>query len=162
MEAPKAAVHLNLEKARWRAALSANTVRWLLVLILAWSAGGKLFWPERFGGLLRGLGMIPQALVAPIQYGLPPLELILALALASHVGRTAALFATIFLGLAFAGVHGLVLISGTVVPCGCAGIAVRWDSPWAHVLVATVCGFMAVSSTGLLFSDRPGAPSRCR
>lgn len=131
----------------------ATLVRWALVLVFAWSAGGKLLWPREFRANLARWALVPQPFTAAIAYGLPALELAVAAALASRCVVIPALSAACFLSLAFTGAHALVLRSGEVVSCGCAGTAISLASRGAHAALGTVTALMAASSLILLLSD---------
>lgn len=132
--------------------------RWALVVIFAWSSGGKLLAPRQFAGLLAGFGMFPEAILKPLAVALPSFELSIALAVAS--GRFASLGAVggITLTTAFIGVHAYALWFGVVVPCGCAGVSISPASRGAHGAMLLVSVLALASSVTVLFSaPRPGS-----
>ncbi len=135
--------------------------RWLLVLVFAWSAGGKLFWPTLLRNTLLATGMIPDEWLAPLVWGLPACELALAILLAARLLLIPALLGSIFLSCVFAGVHVYLIVSGTIVPCGCAGVALDLSGTWFHAVVLGVSGVMLFGSLFLLFAGVPRpAPRR--
>jgi hypothetical protein len=100
-------------------------------------------------------GMIPPAWLAPLAYGLPAVEAALAVALATRVLAVPALLMSTFLSTVFVGLHVYLLASGTLIPCGCAGVAVDLSSDGFHVAVLVVSTVMLVASLVLLFSGAP-------
>jgi hypothetical protein len=140
------------ESGRSRASRALTAVaRWGLVFLFAWSAGGKLLWPREFSSLLLSLGMLPAFSIGPIAYGLPGVELALGLALARQWLPTPVLFSTLLLSAVFAGIHGFLFISGDVIPCGCAGVRLGFESGWAHATMAMICASMFGAACWLLF-----------
>lgn len=148
MEAPAAANQLSVTSRRTATAGKVRAVlRWSLIAVFAWSSGGKLFWPSQFRTFFTQLGMFPPALVEPLTYGLPAAELLLALWLASGLARAGALLASLFVSVCFAGLHAFVLLTGAIVPCGCAGVSIRSDSTGGHAAVfilSVLCSAAAV------------------
>lgn len=131
---------------RWLGAIC----RWLIAAVLALSAGGKLLAPAEFGKLLESLGLLPESLIAPLQYGIPGMELLMAICLAGRVVVPAAFLLTFFLAGSFATLHGLALISGTVVPCGCLGSRLTFDGWPVHVtLLGVSLAMMGCACAGL-------------
>lgn len=138
-----------------------TAIRWTLVAVYAWSAGGKLFWPARFRRILSETGMLPPELLTPLAYGVPAAELLLALALAAKLLLPLALLASLFLSTLFAGIHGYLILVGELVPCGCSGIAIEFSSRNWHVFLLVLSLAMGVGSAGLLFAGRqPRAESQ--
>jgi len=127
-------------------------VRWVLVAVYAWSAGGKIFWPDALRGILQNTGMIPREYLSPLVYGLPAAELVLAVALAIRLLLPLALLLSTFLATAFAGIHGFLLISGDMVPCGCCGVAIDYSGTAWHAVLFGVSVAMVLTSAVLLFT----------
>jgi hypothetical protein len=125
-------------------------LRWALVIAFAWSGGGKILWPAAFQNALAKLGMLPTALIPATAYTLPGLELAIALGLASQSARLPAACASLFLSAVFLGVHGYSMATGTLVPCGCAGVALRFDSWKFHVTMPAASALMLAASFVLL------------
>jgi hypothetical protein len=132
-----------------------TVARWGTVAILAWSAGGKLVFPQAFGDMLAALGLLPDALVPMLQHRLPYLELLLALSLATRIAMVPALLLCFFLGLVFSAVHVVILVSGTAVPCGCIGVSFSHASWPNHMLLLLASGFIAAASQVLLSGGMP-------
>lgn len=131
-----------------------TAARWVIILLLAWSAGGKLVFPTAFGDMLRTLGLLPGNVVPLVQYGLPYLELLLALSLAARLAVVPTLLGCLFLSLVFGAVQVLILVSGTVAPGGCLGVSFSHAS-WANqVILLLVSVVIGVSSQLLLFADQ--------
>ncbi len=128
---------------------------WLVALILAWSAGGKLFWPGEFQKLLHGLGLLPVWLIRPTAFILPAAELLVAIAVVTGFGRTGALFLCLFLSLVFTGIHGYVILTGIPVSCGCAGLRFSTDSRPAHVGMLLISILLALAAVAALFRTNP-------
>ncbi len=149
MEAPTVATALRPRRLRVNLAAAA---RWGLVVVFAWSAGGKLFWPADFRGLLVSSGFIPRELLAPIAYGLPTAELAIALCLAVRRGIVPGLFGALLLALVFVGVHAYLLWAGTIAPCGCAGLALSFASRRGHTALLAVSAAMTAAVLCLLFA----------
>jgi len=142
----------------------ASLYLWLIALILAWSAGGKLFWPAEFQKLLHGLGLLPPWLITPTAYALPAAELLVAIAVVTGFGRTWALFLCLFLSLVFAGIHAYVILTGIPVSCGCAGLRFSTDTRPAHVVMLVLSIALALVAVAAIFrtaprSDAPSASS---
>lgn len=150
MEALSRPAHVNPAPAP--AAWVRGTARWVLIAVFAWAAGGKLFWPAEFRALLGELGLLPDASIGPLAFGLPACELALALWLASGRFAAAALALAFFLSACFVGVHGYALASGTIVPCGCAGVSITFSSRTAHAVAAAVAALAGLWSLYLLMS----------
>ncbi|MBU0617564.1 MAG: hypothetical protein KKI02_07590 [Planctomycetes bacterium] len=131
-------------------------LRWGLVAAFAWSAGGKFFWPEQLREILLRTGMVSSDWAALLAYGLPGLELLVALALAAKMLLPLGLLLSTFLSVVFAGMHGYLLISGDLVPCGCAGVAIDFSTWEWHVSLLGLSIAMVLASVALLFSLPPG------
>lgn len=142
------------------AARLAPLLRWTLVFIYAWSAGGKFFWPERFREILLGTGMVPPEFVTPLAYGLPSTELLLAVALAAKLLLPIGLLLSVFYATVFGGLHGYLVACGIVVPCGCCGVAIDFSSQQWHVSLLALSVAMTVGSVALLFHVGQRPPSR--
>ena len=137
-----------------------TVVRWGLVLFYAWSAGGKFFWPGHFRELLLGTGMLPDAAITPLTYALPAFELLLALALAARLVLPLVLILSTLLSTVFTAVHGYLIISGTLVPCGCVGVSIDFSTREWHILLLLLSTAMAVGSVVLLFTTPRARPPR--
>ena len=127
--------------------------RWLLVIVLAWSAGGKVFWPEKLRDILRTTGLVPPEWLGLLAYGLPAVEMALALGLATHRIWVPALLGSIFLSSAFAAVHAYLLACGRVVPRGCAGVAINFESRWFHAALLALSLLLLGASIALLMAE---------
>lgn len=121
-------------------------LRWTPIVAYAWTAGGKLWWPAKFQELLAGTGMIPALAIPPLSHALPAVELLIAVALAARACVVPSLLLSIFLSTVFAEVHSYLWINGVVVPCGCLGVAVRFQSG------AVAAGMFALSIAMLVCS----------
>lgn len=139
----------------WHGGRLQALARWATVAILAWSAGGKLVFPRAFGDMLAALGLLPDALIPALQHGLPYLELLLALSLATRIALIPVLLLCFFLGLVSSAVHVVILVSGTAVPCGCLGVSFSHASWPNHLLLLMASGFIAAASLVLLFGGSP-------
>jgi len=100
--------------------------------------------------MLDGMGMIPPALLAPIQLGLPAVELLLAATLAGGWMMHISLLSTVFLSTVFSGVHAFALISGTAKSCGCVGVLIDHASWESHLLLLVLSLGMLCASFALL------------
>lgn len=136
-----------------------SAARWTLALIFAWSAGGKILWPAQFRAMLDSLGLIPEPWLAPLQYGLAPLELALAAAFALDWLRFPAALLATFLALTFTGVHSTVIATGSATPCGCAGVMFTQANRETHIAFLIVAVLMLGSALSLLLA-RPPADAR--
>ncbi len=133
-----------------------TVLRWLLVVAFAWSGGGKLFWPAAFQEALAKLGMLPTPLIPLTAYTLPGLELLIAAGLATQRVRLPAACAALFFSAVFLGVHGYATATGTLVPCGCAGVALRFDSREFHLTMLAVSSLMLLASFLVVMARPPG------
>jgi|GEM_PF-3635742 len=124
----------------------------LLVGVLAWSAGGKLFWPGEFQRLMATWGLIPPKLIPAVAYTVPASELVLAAALVVRRLRVAALFGVLYLAVCFSGIHAFLIWAGTAVPCGCAGLALSFASRPGHIVLLGLSLALALAATLLLFT----------
>jgi len=115
-----------------------------IAVLLAWSAGSKVVQPHAFRQSILALGLMPDQYVTPIEYGLPVVELAAAVSLVTGILRYAGLLLSLFLCLVFAGIHAYVLTHGIVVPCGCAGVMLEFESPSVHVAWLGICTLMAL------------------
>jgi len=132
-----------------------NVARWGLALVFAWSAGGKFFWPTELREILWSTGMIPRDIIPLMAYALPTLEALLALALATRFLFVPALFVSVFLSVVFVAVHAYLLVAGEVVPCGCSGVAISFESAWFHAAFLALSVLMALASLLVLFATPP-------
>lgn len=103
--------------------------------------------------------MLPTLAVKPLAYGLPLVELALAVGIAGRFPPQFALMGFAgFLSSIFAGIHAYLIWSGTVVPYGCAGINITHASREMHVLLLAITLTMTVSAYVLLFLDTRSMP----
>lgn len=128
-------------------------LRWFLVLVLAWSAGAKVFKPGDFQRSMAATGMFPDSALPPIAYALPTVEFGLALLLASGLLRPVSLLGVSFLSAVFVGLHGYLLWSGSVVPCGCAGISITHSARGSHAVMLVLSSAMLIAAGYLLLSS---------
>ena len=134
-----------------KTALVVIGARWMLVLVYTWSAGGKFFWPDKLREILLRTGMIPSEWAGPLVYGLPALEVLLALALAAKMLLPLALLLSTFLSTVFVGMHGYLLVLGELAPCGCVGVGIDFSSWEWHVFLLALSIAMVLASVALLF-----------
>jgi Methylamine utilisation protein MauE len=111
------------------------TARLLLALVLATAALGKLRALDEFIGVVHNYRVLPELLVRPVAYGLPPLELLLAIGLLLEPTRTLAAPATATLLAVFALAMAINIGRGrTEIDCGCFANALRQRIGWALVV----------------------------
>lgn len=129
-------------------------LRLFISVTLASSAGAKFFWPREFEKSLQAMGFFPNWSVTPLAWFFPAVEIALAFAIATRL-RPASGFLILsgLLSTTFVGLHGFLIWSGTVVPCGCLGVTVTHSSLELHIVMLLLTLFMAASSYLLLFLD---------
>jgi putative oxidoreductase len=129
--------------------------RWLLAIVFAWAAVGKLANPLAFHDALHAYQLpLPPLVVRTIAVVLPWLELLVALLLAADFRRAAALLWAGALAAAFALATGQAWARGLDIACGCldlrvfglapqGGLARAIESPAAACLRAVLLGAVA-------------------
>jgi len=94
--------------------------RLVLVLVFGWAAIAKLRALEEFVGVVSNYRLLPEALVRPVAWVLPPLELACAIGLLVPATSAPAAAATAGLLLVFAGAMAINIRRGrTQIDCGC-------------------------------------------
>ena len=139
---------------------SMDWVQLLVAIMLAWSAGSKILWPDRFGALPQGLGLFPVEWILPIKFAVPFTEAFVAIGLAVRAAAIPAAFCGLSLGLTFAAVHLFVLITGQPVDCGCAGVLLQRESPAAHVVLLAYSILLTLVCIRVLFHGATGEPGK--
>ena len=110
------------------------TARLVLAAVLAMAAFTKLRALEEFVGVVHNYRILPEFLVRPAAYGLPPLEAAIALALLIEPTRSAGAIAAAALLAVFAVAMALNLARGRVeIDCGCFAATLRQRISWALV-----------------------------
>jgi uncharacterized membrane protein YphA (DoxX/SURF4 family) len=103
------------------AAWAGTAARLLLAAVWCWAGLAKTADPADAAQAVRAYRLLPEALVKPVGYGLPFLELALALLLVAGLGtRFAALLSGVLL-LVFIGGIASVWARGMSIDCGCFG-----------------------------------------
>jgi hypothetical protein len=141
-----------------RARLS-TMVRWCLVFVFLVAAVQKLADVPGFAGLLASSGFFGDR-IAWIAWGIPLLELGIALALAFRLLEAPALCAVLLLSACFAGLHAYYYANGTLVPCGCAGVAEALAGAKQHLFMAIFCALLFLAGAGLLALSGDRGPTR--
>ncbi len=137
--------------------------RWGVIAILAWSAGGKLFWPSEFRANLVELAILPPSLLDPAKYTVPIAELLVAASLATRTLSAAGLMLSFFLGTIFCGIHLVAIVSGTAIPCGCIGVRFSTETRAIHAFMLILSAYLSIASALLLlFNTRENAGNRLR
>lgn len=132
--------------------------RFLLGGTLIWFGASKLFWPAALADTLWSTGFFMKEVVPLVAYGLPTAEILLGLAMASAVTAVFALPVILAISTCFTLLHAYLLISGTLVPCGCVGVAPHHADFSTHVwLLCVSAGMLALSS--LLVVAQLGRPA---
>lgn len=98
----------------------AVAIRTLVALVFLAAALGKMRHWLAFQGVLANYRLLPEKLIAPVAYLLPPAEAALAVLLATNFASVAASAAAAVLLLAFAAAMGINLRRGRrFIDCGC-------------------------------------------
>jgi uncharacterized membrane protein YphA (DoxX/SURF4 family) len=92
-----------------------------LAVVWAWAGLAKISDPEAAAQAVRAYRLLPEALVKPFGYGLPFLEIALALLLLIGLGTRLAAALTGLLLLDYIGSIGSVWARGISIDCGCFG-----------------------------------------
>jgi hypothetical protein len=110
------------------------TARIVLAAVLAMAAFAKLRSLDEFVGVVHNYRVLPEFLVRPVAYALPPLEAAIALALLLEPTRRGAAIAAAALLAVFAVAMAVNLARGRVeIDCGCFAAALRQRISWALV-----------------------------
>jgi hypothetical protein len=110
------------------------TGRIVLAAVLAMAAFAKLRSLDEFVGVVHNYRVLPEFLVRPVAYVLPPLEAAIALALLLEPTRRGAAIAAAALLAVFAVAMAVNLARGRVeIDCGCFAAALRQRISWALV-----------------------------
>jgi hypothetical protein len=110
------------------------TARIVLAAVLAMAAFAKLRSLDEFVGVVHNYRVLPEFLVRPVAYVLPPLEAAIALALLLEPTRRGAAIAAAALLAVFSVVMAVNLARGRVeIDCGCFAAALRQRISWALV-----------------------------
>jgi uncharacterized membrane protein YphA (DoxX/SURF4 family) len=110
------------------------TARLVLAAVFAMAAFAKLRSLEEFVGVVHNYRVLPESLVRPVAYALPPLELAIALALLLEPTRSAGAVSAAALLAVFALAMAANLARGRVeIDCGCFAATLRQRISWALV-----------------------------
>jgi uncharacterized membrane protein YphA (DoxX/SURF4 family) len=110
------------------------TARLVLAAVFAMAAFAKLRALDEFVGVLHNYRILPEFLVRPVAYALPPLEAVIAAALLLGPTRSAAAAAAAALLALFALAMAVNLARGRVeIDCGCFAATLRQRISWALV-----------------------------
>lgn len=139
---------------RWPMGISRpalQAARWLLICVFAWTAGSKIAVPGAFAESIGRLGMLPPAWIPWVASAIPATELLLAVLLALGTWIPFAALTSLWLSAIFVSIHAYAVATGTVKPCGCAGIALTFETRGAHLGMAILSIAMGLASLCLLF-----------
>ena len=129
------------------------TARLVLAAVFAMAAFAKLRSLEEFVGVVHNYRVLPEFLVRPIAYGLPPLEAAIALALLLEPTRSVGAIAGAALLALFALAMAVNLARGRVeIDCGCFAAALRQRISWALVgrnVALIALAALAIPSSGV-------------
>ncbi|MFF4649068.1 MauE/DoxX family redox-associated membrane protein [Streptomyces sp. NPDC001380] len=103
------------------AAWASTAARLALAAVWTWAGLAKVADPAEAAQAVRAYRLLPEALVKPVGYGLPFLELALALLLLAGLGVRAAAVLSAALLLVFIAGIGSVWARGLTIDCGCFG-----------------------------------------
>jgi hypothetical protein len=110
------------------------TARLVLAAVFAMAAFAKLRSLDEFVGVVHNYRILPEFLVRPVAYALPPLEAAIALALLLEPTRSAGAVAAAALLVVFALAMAVNLARGRVeIDCGCFAATLRQRISWALV-----------------------------
>lgn len=129
-------------------------MRVYLTGVFAWSAGGKLLWPDAWSTQLLSMGFFVPDWIQIMKYAFPALELGLAVWIMLPRLQVAALTISIFLSLTFLALHLLSSMLGDTASCGCLGVGIAGGSATGNVVMIAVSAGMLVASVALLFFPR--------
>lgn len=109
-------------------------VRLVLAAVFALAAVTKLRALDEFTGVVHNYRVLPEVLVRPVAYGLPPLEAAIALGLLIDPTRTLAAGGAAALLLGFALAMAVNILRGRVqIDCGCFASTLKQQISWALV-----------------------------
>jgi hypothetical protein len=110
------------------------TARLVLAAVFAMAAFAKLRSLDEFVGVVHNYRVLPEFLVRPVAYALPPLEAAIALALLLEPTRSAGALGAAALLVVFALAMAVNLTRGRVeIDCGCFAATLRQRISWALV-----------------------------
>ena len=98
-----------------------TAVRLALVVVWAWAGLAKISDPEEAAQAVRVYRILPESLVKPVGYGLPFLELAIALLLLIGLGTRITAFISAVLLLVYMSGIASVWARGIAIDCGCFG-----------------------------------------
>ncbi len=96
-------------------------VRISLGALFAYAGAVKIGSPQPFADSIASFRLLPEILISPLALGLPPLEILLGLWLASGWRRREAAFSALVLAVVFLLALGSAYARGLAVDCGCFG-----------------------------------------
>jgi uncharacterized membrane protein YphA (DoxX/SURF4 family) len=131
--------------------------RWVLAAVLLYAGWPKLLDAAGTVRSVRNFRLLPEALVPPVGYGLPVLELLLGLALLAGLATrlaavvTAALMVAFIVGIAAAWARGLAI------ECGCFGAVGTFVSDPVPGYVRDIMRDVGYLALALWLAIRPGS-----
>jgi hypothetical protein len=124
------------------------TARLVLAAVFAMAAFAKLRSLEEFVGVVHNYRVLPECLVRPVAYAMPPLEAAIALALLLEPTRSAGAIGAAALLAIFTLAMALNLARGRVeIDCGCFAATLRQRISWA--LVGRNVALMALAALAI-------------
>ncbi|WP_232248393.1 MauE/DoxX family redox-associated membrane protein [Streptacidiphilus rugosus] len=124
-----------------------TVVRLALSVVWAWAGLAKVSDPEAAAQAVRVYRILPEALVKPIGYGMPFLEIALALLLLVGLGTRIAAIVSCVLLVVYIGAIASVWARGISIDCGCFGgggaVAASQTAYWQEIL--RDCGFLVLA-----------------
>lgn len=131
-------------------ALWASTVaRLVLAVVWAWAAFAKIADPDQAAIAVRAYRILPEALVKPVAWGLPFLELAIAVLLLLGIRTRLAAFLSLGLLVVFVAGVASAWARGLSIDCGCfggGGVSAGVDWTTYATEIARDAGLMAVSA----------------
>jgi hypothetical protein len=127
--------------------------RFLLGGMLIWFGASKIMWPAALADTLWSTGFFLRQIVPVVAYGLPAAEIVLGLGLASSATAVFALPIILAISTCFTSFHVYLLISGTLVPCGCTGVAPHHADFTTHVCLLITSAVMMLLSASLVVAQ---------
>lgn len=121
---------MNELRSRRSFALFAIAARWIVALVFGFAAYPKLLDPVMFARDIDNYRMLPDAWIGPLAIGLPPLEVVVTLALVTGIHARGA--AVVTAGMLGAFIVGMVqaIARGIDLDCGCFGHFVEAQVSW--------------------------------
>ncbi|MEZ0067621.1 putative membrane protein YphA (DoxX/SURF4 family) [Streptacidiphilus sp. MAP12-20] len=124
-----------------------TAVRLALAVVWAWAGLAKVSDPEAAAQAVRVYRILPEALVKPIGYGMPFLEIALALLLLVGLGTRIAAIVSGLMLLVYIGAIASVWARGISIDCGCFGgggaVAASRTAYWQEIL--RDCAFLLLA-----------------